>query len=195
LFRAVFLDRDGTINVEKNYVHKIDDFEFIEGSAEAIRLFNEHEFKVVVVSNQSGIARGLYTRNDVHILHDYIQRELGKINAHIDAFFYCPHHADATVKEYRVDCDCRKPRPGMLRRAEKKLDLDLKSSYIIGDLTADMEMGRQNGLYSILVKTGHGMDTLDHLNKQGLMPDAVADNLLDAVQKIYQQTIGFRHSS
>ncbi|MBL7960382.1 HAD family hydrolase, partial [bacterium] len=129
--RAVFIDRDGTLNVEKDYVYKIEDFEFIPGAKEAIRLLNEHHFKVIVISNQSGIARGYYTPNDVHLLHDYIQRELRKEKAQIDAFFYCPHHPDGTVDEFRKLCDCRKPSPGMILQAEQKLNIDLQSSYVI----------------------------------------------------------------
>ncbi len=188
MFRAVFLDRDGTINVEKNYVHRVEDFEFIDGAIEGIALLNQHGFKVVVVSNQSGIARGFYTPNDVHVLHDHIQRELRKHDALIDAFYYCPHHPEAAIDMYRLNCDCRKPNPGMVLRAEKKLDLDLKSSYIVGDLVADIELGLRLGIYAVLVKTGHGEDALKTLQDTNQPPDAVADNLLGAVRHIVRRT-------
>lgn len=188
MFRAVFLDRDGTINVEKNYVHRVEDFEFIDGAIEGIALLNQHGFKVVVVSNQSGIARGFYTPNDVHVLHDHIQRELRKHDALIDAFYYCPHHPEAAIDMYRLNCDCRKPNPGMVLRAEKKLDLDLKSSYIVGDLVADIELGLRLGIYAVLVKTGHGEDALKTLQDTNRPPDAVADHLLGAVRHIVRRT-------
>lgn len=181
---AVFLDRDGTINVEKNYVHRFEDFEFIEGSIEAIRMLRDSGFKVVVVTNQSGIGRGYYTSNDVQLLHDRIQRELRKEGTMIDAFFFCPHHPDAPIAEYRLDCECRKPKPGMVFQAEKKLDLDLKRSYIVGDSAADMEMGKQTGLYSILVRTGHGAESLETLKGHGIRPDEVVENLFLAARQI-----------
>lgn len=182
--RAVFIDRDGTLNVEKNYVHKISDFEFIAGAPEAVRLLNEHSFKVVVISNQSGIARGYFTPNDVHILHDHIQRELRKQKAHIDAFFYCPHHPDGTVAEFRKECDCRKPHTGMILQAEKKFDLDLTRSFIVGDHLSDVQLKEKVPSTMILVRTGHGILTLEQLSTVSVRPDRIEENLLEAVKKI-----------
>lgn len=182
--RAVFIDRDGTLNVEKDYVHKIADFEFLNGAIEAVRLLNENSFTVVVISNQSGIARGYYAPNDVHILHDHIQRELRKQKAHIDAFFYCPHHPEGSVEEFRKICDCRKPKPGMVLQAEKKLNLDLPHSYVVGDHLSDIMLRESIPLTTILVKTGHGKETLRQLQNATVKPDHIVENLLDAVKQI-----------
>ncbi len=182
--RAVFIDRDGTLNVEKNYVHKISDFEFIAGAPEAVRLLNENGFKVIVISNQSGIARGFFTPNDVHMLQDYIQRELHKEKAHIDAFFYCPHHPEGTIEEFRKECDCRKPKEGMLRQAEKRFNLDLSRSFIVGDHLSDVRLKEKVNSTMILVRTGHGNKTLDQLAAEAIKPDQIEENLLEAVKKI-----------
>jgi len=188
--RAVFLDRDGTINVEKNYLYRIEDFEFIGGAIEAIRLLNENDFRVVVVSNQAGIARGFYTPNDVHVLHDSIQRELRKHEAHVDAFFYCPHHPDGSIDEFRKVCDCRKPNTGMILQANEKLNLDLPSSYVVGDLWTDIKLGENAGLKTILVRTGHGEETLRDREKHQLKIDRIAENVLDAVKMIIKFSNG-----
>jgi D-glycero-D-manno-heptose 1,7-bisphosphate phosphatase len=185
---AVFIDRDGTLNVEKDYVYKIEDFEFIDGAKEAVRILNENFFKVVVISNQSGIARGYYTPNDVHLLHDYIQRELRKEKAHIDAFFYCPHHPDGTIDEFRKACDCRKPNPGMILQAEQKLNIDLQSSFVIGDNFSDIKIKEKIPVKAILVKTGHGNKALEELQNETIKPDRIEANLLDAVKYIMRTT-------
>jgi D-glycero-D-manno-heptose 1,7-bisphosphate phosphatase len=118
--RAVFLDRDGTINEEKDYLHRVEDFEFIPGTAEAIRRLKEAGFLVIVVTNQSGVARGYYTLDDVAFLHDHMQRELETFGASVDGIYVCPHHPVEGVGEYRRECDCRKGRPGMLLRGSMK---------------------------------------------------------------------------
>jgi len=153
--RAVFLDRDGTINVEKDYLYRIEDLEFIDGSVEAIRLLNEAGFLVVVVSNQSGVARGYYTEDDVELLHRHIAAELEKSGAHVDAWLFCPHHPDGGGS-YSLPCDCRKPLPGMLKEAARRYDIDLDTSIMIGDKIADTEAGNAAGSRPILVRTGYG---------------------------------------
>ena len=121
--KTVFLDRDGTINVEKNYLYRLEDFEFIPKAPEAIAMLNKCGYQVIVVSNQAGVARGYYTEDDVKKLHKYINLRLKEYNAHIDAFYYCPHHPDkgfeGEIKELKIDCDCRKPKIGMLEKAKK----------------------------------------------------------------------------
>jgi len=182
--KAVFLDRDGTLNVEKNYVYKTDDFEFIDGAVEAIRLLNENDFLVIVISNQAGIARGFYKPSDVQVLHDYIQSELRKQGAHVDAFFYCPHHPEGKVEEFRKICNCRKPATGMALEAEGKLKLDLKRSFIVGDSGIDMKLGENTGMKSILVKTGHGEETLKESKQRELNYEVAVENILEAVHYI-----------
>jgi D-glycero-D-manno-heptose 1,7-bisphosphate phosphatase len=160
--RAVFLDRDGTINVEKDYLHRIEDFAFIPGAPQAIRALREAGFMVIVVTNQSGVARGLYSEKDVERLHRFIQEELAACGTAIDAFYFCPHHPEHGQDQYRVACDCRKGAPGMLLQAAREHDIDLARSYMVGDKPADIEAGRQAGCRCIMVMTGYGSTAACH---------------------------------
>lgn len=153
--RAVFLDRDGTINQEKDYLYRVEDFEFVPGAPEAIRLLNDAGVLVVVVTNQSGVARGYYTEEDVESLHRHIARELEVFGARVDAWLYCPHHPDGKGS-YSLPCRCRKPLPGMLLDAARRLDIDLESSVMIGDKRADIEAATAAGCRPILVRSGYG---------------------------------------
>ena len=153
---AVFLDRDGTINVEKDYLYRVEDFEFIPGAPEAIKRLKDAGFLVIVVTNQSGVARGYYSLDDVARLHEHIREELAKHDTSVDAFYVCPHHPDAAVKELKKECNCRKGAPGMLLRAAAEHCIDLSRSYMVGDKLADIEAGEGAGCSTILVKTGYG---------------------------------------
>jgi D-glycero-D-manno-heptose 1,7-bisphosphate phosphatase len=154
--RAVFLDRDGTINEEKDYLYRIEDFEFIPGASEAIRRLKEAGFLVIVVTNQSGVARGYYTLEEVAILHCHMQRVLETVGAAVDGIYVCPHHPAEGVGEYRRECDCRKGRPGMLLRSAREHGIDLSRSYMIGDKIADVEAGEAAGCLPLMVLTGYG---------------------------------------
>ena len=183
--KAVFLDRDGVITKEPPYyAHRIDQLELIPKSAEAIRLLNKNEFKVVIVSNQSGVARGYYQEKDIEIYNKAMKKKLEEENACIDAIYYCPHYPEATIKEYRIDCDCRKPKPGMLKRAERDLNLDLKCSFLIGDKMSDIEAGYRAGCKTILVLTGQGNDELKKISKMNIKPNYVSKDLYTAIQII-----------
>jgi D-glycero-D-manno-heptose 1,7-bisphosphate phosphatase len=177
--RAAFLDRDGTINVEKEYLYQAADFEFIPGSPEAIRLLNQAGFMVVVVTNQSGVARGYYTEEDVENLHRHIDRELESSGAHIDAWLYCPHHP-AGRGSYALPCDCRKPLPGMLLEAAARYDIDLANSTMIGDKLADIEAGKAAGCRTILVRTGYGIGEEQQVGDK----TEVCDDLLSAIKSL-----------
>lgn len=182
--KAVFLDRDGTINVEKNYLYKIEDFQFIEGVPEAIALLNKNGYLVIVVSNQAGVARGYYTEKDVQSLHEYINCELEKKGAHIDAFYYCPHHPVAGIGCYKKKCHCRKPETGMFEQACLEFPIDRKDSWMIGDNCSDIEAGKKFQLKTMLVRTGYG----EELEKKGYKDfDEIANDLLDAIRKIIFQ--------
>ncbi|GAB7028363.1 D-glycero-beta-D-manno-heptose 1,7-bisphosphate 7-phosphatase [Geotalea toluenoxydans] len=154
--RAVFLDRDGTINVEKEYLYRIEDFQMIPDAPEAIRLLNEAGFLVVVVTNQSGIGRGYYDELKLEKLHCHMEKELAKAGARIDAWYFCPHHPKHGTGHYRKECACRKPLPGMLLQAAKDLDIDLAASFMVGDKLADIEAGLAAGCRPLLVRTGYG---------------------------------------
>ena len=142
---ASFLDRDGVINVEKGYVYKIQDFEWIDGAKEAIKLLNEKNYYVIVVTNQSGIARNYYKESDVDRLHTFINSQLNKINARIDEFFYSPYHPDFSNK-YSHLSHLRKPDIGMLKEAEKKFKFDKKNSFMIGDQVSDIDCAKKYGI-------------------------------------------------
>lgn len=160
--RAVFLDRDGTINAEKDYLHRIEDFTFIPGAPQAIRALREAGFLVIVVTNQSGVARGYYNEADVERLHRFIQDELAAFGTTIDAFYFCPHHPEHGEEHYRITCACRKGAPGMLLQAAREHGIDLARSYMVGDKPEDIEAGRQAGCRCIMVLTGHGLAAASH---------------------------------
>ena len=149
--KAIFLDRDGTLNIEKNYLYKIEDFEFVKGMPEAIKIWNELGYKVIVVTNQAGIARGFYREKDVEILHNYINDTLKKINAHIDSFYYCPHHPIHGIGKYKVDCNCRKPKTGMIEQAIREYNIDVSESFMFGNQPSDIEAGEKMKIKSYMV--------------------------------------------
>lgn len=177
--RAVFLDRDGTINQEKDYLHRIEDFEFVPGAPEAIRLLNQGGLFVVVVTNQSGVGRGYYTEADVETLHRHIAAELASVGARVDAWLYCPHHPEGKGS-YAVSCSCRKPLPGMLLQAAAQYGIDLSASVMIGDKRADVEAGLAAGCRPILVRSGYGAE------EESRVPAGIEvhDDLLSAIQAL-----------
>jgi D-glycero-D-manno-heptose 1,7-bisphosphate phosphatase len=174
---AVFLDRDGTLIEEIGYLDRLDRLALFPYTIDAVRLLNRAGFAVVVVTNQAGIARGIVREAFVHEAHRVITDRLAAGGARIDAFYYCPHHPAGTVPELRQACDCRKPAPGMLRRAAAELDLDLSRSFAIGDRVHDATAAVAVGARGVLVRTGHGAPdaTAEH---------PVTDNLIAAVSWI-----------
>jgi D-glycero-D-manno-heptose 1,7-bisphosphate phosphatase len=186
LRRAVFLDRDGTINEERNYLHRVEDFAFIPGVPRAIGRLNRAGYLVVVVTNQSGVARGYFELADVHALHAHLQQQLVEQQSRVDGFFICPHHPEEGRDPWRRRCDCRKGAPGLLLRAAAALRIDLTRSFMVGDKPADIEAGRRAGCASLLVLTGHGLRTARDLDP------AVARfaSLVEAVDFILQQESG-----
>jgi D-glycero-D-manno-heptose 1,7-bisphosphate phosphatase len=185
---AVFLDRDGTINEEVGYIDSLDKLKIIPSAFEAIRLINESGMKVVVISNQAGVARGLFTEEFVRTTNNYVQNILGQQGAYINNFYYCPHHPTEGEEPYRQACDCRKPAPGMLIKAAQDLNIDLKVSYLVGDRFLDIEAARKAGVKGILVKTGYGRTLLqddgpDKATPEN-KPDFIASDILEAVKWI-----------
>ena len=181
--RAVFLDRDGTINVEREFLHKSEEFHFIPGAAQAIRLLKDAGFRVIVVTNQSGIARGYFDENAVDRLHRYIDGELSRFGSSIDAYYFCPHHPEYKSDDNGEACSCRKPLPGMLLQAAADFSLDLPASFIIGDKLADVQAGLNAGCRPILVRTGYGVVEAARLPAD--VP--VYDDLLEAVKAIVEE--------
>ena len=150
---AVFLDRDGTINIEKQYLYQYENWEWITGAIEAIKKFNDAGVLVIVITNQAGVARGIFTSADVESLHERVSKDLQTHGAHIDAYYYCPHHPEFGNK---MACSCRKPSPGLLFQAQKEWNIDLDRSAIFGDKASDIDAGKAAGITSFLVSTGYG---------------------------------------
>jgi len=172
--KAIFLDRDGTVNKEKEFLWKPQDFQFIPGAEKAIKIFNNLGYTVLVITNQSGVARGFYAEEDVMKLHCHINGLLRKRCAIIDAFYFCPHHVDGVIEKYAIDCDCRKPKTGMILKAEKDFNLDLDRSIIIGDKEIDVLAGKNAGIgEKILIRSGHPVD------EKNTVADAVFGGLYD----------------
>ncbi len=184
---AVFLDRDGTIIREANYLNRIEDIELLPSAAAAIAKLNQHRIPVILITNQSGVARGKFTESFVKESHNYLQKLLGKQNAHIDDFFYCPHHPDIGNPPYRKTCTCRKPAPGMLLAAARKHNLNLEHSYVVGDKLIDVGLGLKIGAKTILVETGYGHKEKRQIEASRIKPDKICIDLNHAVDWVLQQ--------
>lgn len=156
--RALFLDRDGTIIEERGYIGTVEQIVVIDGAVEAVRRANKLGLKVIVVSNQSGVARGYFTEGAVKAVNDCVRSLFASAEAVIDAFYYCPHGPTGSVSAYVVECQCRKPKPGMFLTAAKEHDIDLRSSFVVGDSARDIEAGRSAGTEAIMVLTGFGRE-------------------------------------
>ena len=182
--RAIFIDRDGTINVSKGFISKADDLELIPGTIDAIKAINKSGALAIVITNQPVIARGECSFEELHNIHNKLKTLLGEKGAFVDDIFYCPHHPDkgfeGEVPELKFDCECRKPKTGMIDEAVKKYNIDLSKSYMVGDSTMDLETARNAGVKSVLVDTGFAGND----GKYDRSCDIEAKNLFDAVEKI-----------
>ncbi len=182
---AVFIDRDGTLSEEVGYVNHPKRLRLLPGSAEAIRLLNEAGLRAVVVTNQSGVARGYFSEDVLQAVNAELVAQLKAAGAFLDGLYVCPHHPTEGKPPYRAACRCRKPEPGLLHRAAEELRLDLEDSYMVGDKISDVETGSRAGMTSILVLTGYGRGESEYRRPSWpCMPDHVADDLLDAVRWI-----------
>lgn len=185
---AVFLDRDGTISEEISYISDPDMLRLIPRAAKAIELINKSGMTAVVVTNQSGIARGYFSEAVLAKIHNRMEGLLKADGAHVDGIYYCPHHPEVGLPEYLLDCVCRKPRTGMIEAAARDLKIDAKGSYVVGDKIIDIELAHNAGARGILVMTGYGREELKSLNNERkVWPDHVADDLYDAVRWIIIQ--------
>ena len=182
---AVFLDRDGTINEQMGYINHISRFVLLPGVGEAIRRLNEHDMPVVVVTNQSGLARGYFPAGLLDEVHEKMERELAVAGAHIDGLYVCPHHPEAKEEQYRKTCTCRKPKIGLLEQAAEDLNLDLAASFMVGDRWSDLKCGVRAGATSILVLTGYGRGDYQYIGPgRDVQPAMVASDLKAAVDWI-----------
>lgn len=149
--KAVFLDRDGTINIDKNYVYRVEDFKFLPGAIDGLKRFKKAGYLLIVITNQSGIARGYYTEEDYNILEKWMLDQLRIAGADIDAVYHCPHLPDAQVEEFRLDCECRKPKIGMFKTAIERFDIDVEKSIVIGDKMRDLTICKNGKTKGFLV--------------------------------------------
>jgi D,D-heptose 1,7-bisphosphate phosphatase len=184
--RAIFLDRDGVLNVDREYIASPNDLVLFPFSAEAVKKINATRFLAIVITNQPVVARNQCTEAELQIIHNKLDTELGTHHALLDAIYYCPHHPDKGYPDenpvYKVDCHCRKPKPGMLLDAARDFNIDLAASYFVGDHQRDIEAGQRAGVKTIGVRTGHG------LKDTKLEPDQMVENLLDAVDFIIRDS-------
>ena len=179
--KLIILDRDGTVNVEKNYLYRIEDFEYTYKAKQAIQKLKNNNFKIVIITNQAGVARGYYTENDLNKLHNWINNDLSDERSYIDKFYYCPHHPLGLIEGYNHDCKCRKPSDKLYKNAIVDFDVDVKKSYSVGDKISDLIPAKKNGFKTILVKTGYGKDQ----EKESMhYVDYICDNLYEASKLI-----------
>lgn len=183
---AVFLDRDGVINEEVDLLYRIDQLRLLPGAVEAIRKLNEHGLKVIVVTNQPVVARGLCTERDIEKIHKKLQRMLQEEGARLDAIYWCPHHENADLPQYRKACPDRKPGIGLFLKAAEQFELDLRRSFALGDRTVDIQAGKNAGCRTILVKTGYG----GRDGKYEVSPDYICEDLKEAVELILKDLMG-----
>jgi D-glycero-D-manno-heptose 1,7-bisphosphate phosphatase len=180
---AIFLDRDGTLNVDVGYLHAIQQLKLYPWTGDALRLLKRAGYLLVVVSNQAGIAQGMIAPGFVEEAHAEMLRRVRDSGGDLDALYYCPHHPRGAVKELAVDCRCRKPRPGMIEDAARDLGIDVSRSWTVGDKWLDVQLGQAAGTRSILVRTGWGVDQ-EKQRPDGQTVDAICDNLIHATSII-----------
>ena len=180
---AVFIDRDGTISEEVGYVNHPSRFRVFPYSAEAIRILNNNDWLAIVITNQAGVARGYFSEELIASVHDRLKSDLE--NGKLDAIYYCAHHPSVGEPPYRFDCDCRKPKPGLIERAAKDFEIEVGASWMVGDRYSDIELARNAGLRSAFVLSGYGRGEWEYQrNTWKYEPDLVCENLLEAVKVI-----------
>jgi D-glycero-D-manno-heptose 1,7-bisphosphate phosphatase len=177
MHRAIFMDRDGTVSEEIGYMYHTGLYKPFPWTGPAVRKINESGMKAILITNQSGIERGYFPESQVNEVHAILQAELARYNAKLDAVYFCPHHPE-------TGCDCRKPRPGMLLRAQQEIGIDLEKSYMVGDRYIDVETAHAAGTRSVLVMSGDGRAEYEKYKYLPKQPHFIADNLLEAVESI-----------
>lgn len=182
---AVFMDRDGTVSEEIGYVNHVSRFRVFDYSAEAVRMLNDNEWLAVLVTNQAGVARGYFTEDLIAKVHGVLEADLERGGARLDGIYYCAHHPSVGEPPYRFDCECRKPKPGLIQRAASDLEIDLARSWMIGDRYGDVELAHNAGVHSALVLSGYGRGEWEYQQAGWKhQPELIAENLLQAVRRI-----------
>ena len=183
--RAVFIDRDGTISEEVGYINHVSRFRLFPYSAAALKQLHDNGYLAIVITNQAGVARGYFSEEMVQAIHQQMTKDLESSGARVDAIYYCAHHPTVGEPPYQLDCDCRKPKPGLLLRAAHDYDIDLAKSWMVGDRYSDIELAANAGVKSALVLSGYGRGEWEHQRDNWtIQPDLVAEDLLAAVNQI-----------
>lgn len=172
---AVFLDRDGVLTVEKSYVRNLNEMEIFPYSKDAVRLIHEKGYLAIVISNQSGIARGYFTEDDLKLMNDELMRQTD-----VDRIYYCPHHPEGKILEFRKICDCRKPKTGLIDKARNDFEIDMDNSYFVGDRSSDIKCGENAGIRTVLLESGYGTKKMEEKVK----PDFAFDNLIEFAKSL-----------
>jgi D-glycero-D-manno-heptose 1,7-bisphosphate phosphatase len=192
---GVFLDRDGTLNNEANYIRTPAEFQLISGAGEAVHRLNERGLIACVMSNQSGIARGYLTEEDLIPIHAKLERELAFSGGKVDRIYYCPHHPTEGISPYNITCDCRKPKTGMLRKGVEEFKLDIERSFVVGDGVVDMQAGNTMKARTVLVLTGYGKTAQEQCATANIHIDYVAPTIVEAVDFILKTLDGERETN
>lgn len=187
---GVFLDRDGTLNEEVDFLRTPEELRLIPGAGEAVRMLNRLGLPTCVISNQSGVARGYLSEADLVPIHARLRDELERDGARLDRIYYCPHHPVEGIAPYNIDCSCRKPKPGMLLKGAEEMGIDLRASFVVGDRSGDIAAGRAVGATAILVLTGYGVRAEEECRSLGIVPAAVVPSITEAVAYIVDQYTG-----
>jgi D-glycero-D-manno-heptose 1,7-bisphosphate phosphatase len=192
MVKAVFLDRDGTVNEEMGYINHPSRLKIFDFAITAVKQLKDAGFKIIILTNQSGVARGYFDENVLLDIHAILLKHFSESNASIDKIYYCPHHKEGIIPKYKKDCDCRKPKPGMLIKAKEDFNISLENSYLVGDRYKDIEFAQQNRIKSIMVLTGYGLGEYSYQKNQWKTePDFVCDNLLKAAGIICQNELSY----
>jgi D-glycero-D-manno-heptose 1,7-bisphosphate phosphatase len=188
--RAVFIDRDGTLSEEVGYINHVSRFRLFPYAASAIKHLNENGWLAIVITNQAGVARGYFSEDTIHAVHKAMTNELKSNGAQLDAIYYCAHHPSVGEPPYRLDCDCRKPKPGLISRAVKDFGISLEESWMVGDRYSDVELARNAAINSMFVMSGYGRGEWEHQRPNWTeQPDLVAEDLLAAVRLIVSGSV------
>lgn len=172
---AVFLDRDGVLTTEKGYVHSREELEIFPYTAYCVKMIKQKGYHAIVITNQSGVARGLFTERDLQDMNTFLKEKIG-----VDGIFYCPHYEQGRIKEYARKCNCRKPQIGMIKQACRLFEIDLKNSFMVGDRAGDIVCGKRAGVQTVLLESGYGTKQLE----MEVMPDYVYQDLLEFTKSL-----------
>ena len=188
--KAVFIDRDGCLIKELGYINTLKNIKFFKNSIKALKLLKHNGYKIIVVTNQAGVAYGYFPESFVKQSHIFIAKKLRKLKVKIDAYYYCPHHKKAKIKKYKKNCKCRKPNTGMVIRAQKRFNIDLKKSYSMGDKLTDVKLAHNAGMKGILVLTGFGRWQRTLIKKEKVFPDYIAKDFFYAAKWVIKNNGG-----